>query len=128
MKRFIKMKDGFVYDLKNFTEPSEDKDYIYFLGRSGEKCPLIDKSEINVLSDNIDELFNRILVMNKGHYKLYLLSQFSNFKLSEIVEKLKKGAKIYGMVWQRYADKTPNLLTVAEAKLEESTFVWCCSL
>lgn len=50
----------------------------------------------------IDELFNRVICINKNHYKIMTMYQFGKLSRSEIAKSIdKKGVRYLGCCWTR---------------------------
>ena len=52
-------------------------------------------------SKHLDELFNRIVTVNKGHYKILTMYQYGKLSRNKVLKDLKKGITYYGACWTK---------------------------
>lgn len=92
--KYIRMKDG-IRDITGFIDKGS-----YW---QNPNCGLdyIGKEHILKQADIIEELLNRYVVINKGHYKIYSRYQFEQLNISRIAQMLKSGFEIYGAIWTK---------------------------
>lgn len=52
-------------------------------------------------SKHLDELFNRVISINKGHYKIMTMFQFGKLSRNKVLTSARNGVVYYGACWTK---------------------------